>query len=168
MLLVNYIPEVGLMNGSVGTVIDICSPNSDRSNSDDHSNYVIVHFENCTIPEDQKLIPGLPSMYVPIPVHKSTCDNHCCTMHSIPLRVCKAITIHKSQGITIGENQMFKYAVVHFPEAPQPDSPIQALVAFTRAMPPHNFAIGNANITQKELKKIGKGPGEVKRRVFEE
>ena len=74
MLLVNYIPELGLMNGSIGTVIDICSPNKNRCNSDDDSHYVVVNFEHCTIPEGQNLIPGKPRTYVPIPVNTTRCE----------------------------------------------------------------------------------------------
>ena len=166
MLLVNYIPEHGLMNGSVGTVIDICSPNPTMCDLDDNSHYIIVDFENCTIPESEKLIPDSPCTWVPIPVHNSTCQKYCCSMHSIPLRVCKAITIHKSQGMTIGDGQQFPYVVVHFPEASQHVTPGQVLVAFTRAIAPENFALGNTDITQKELKNIGKRAGHQKRRVF--
>ena len=70
--------------------------------------------------------------------------------------------------MTIGDGQQFPYVVVHFPQASQRVTPGQVLVAFTRAIAPENFALGNTDITQKDLKNIGKGAGYQKRRVFEE
>ena len=70
--------------------------------------------------------------------------------------------------MTIGDGQQFPYVVVHLPEPSQHVTPGQVLVAFTRAIAPENFALGNTDITQKDLKNIGKGAGYQKRRVFEE
>ena len=40
---------------------------------------------------------------MPIPVETFHCEIKFCTALTTPLRVCKEITIYKSQGITIGE-----------------------------------------------------------------
>ena len=76
MLLVNYVSKVVRMSGSVGTVVDICSPNQGRCDSDDDSHYVVVDFKECTIPEEQKHIQGHPRTWVPIPVFTTRCNKN--------------------------------------------------------------------------------------------
>ena len=39
----------------------------------------------------------------------------CCSISIIPLRVCKLMTIYKIQGITIGEDKVWKRVVVCLP-----------------------------------------------------
>ena len=70
--------------------------------------------------------------------------------------------------MTIGHLQQFEFVVFYFPEAGENAAPGQELVAFTRAMTPHNFAMGNTAITQRELKKTGTGPTYIARRNFED
>jgi hypothetical protein len=40
----------------------------------------------------------------------------CCSITAFPLQICRALTIHKSQGITIGEGEQFKRVAVHLPD----------------------------------------------------
>ena len=57
------------------------------------------------------------SKCVPIPVVEDRCDKKCCSVKTISLRVCIAITIHKSQGMTIGDGEVFEKVIVYLPEA---------------------------------------------------
>ena len=67
--------------------------------------YVIVDYPDSTVPEEQKLIPNKPATYVPIPLVTRRCEKKCCSMTAIPIQVCKALSIHKSQGMTVGEGK---------------------------------------------------------------
>ena len=70
--------------------------------------------------------------------------------------------------MTVGLLQQFEYGVVYFPEAADKGAPGLELVTVTRAMEPRDFAIGNTNITERELNRIGTGPIYVARRTFME
>jgi hypothetical protein len=61
------------------------------------------------------------------------CEKKCCSVKPIPLRVCKAISIHKSQGMTIGPEEVIEKVVVYLPEDQREQSPGLELVAFSRA-----------------------------------
>ena len=116
MLLNIFIVEHKIMNESVGTVKDICFryPEGDRKSGDDMV-YVVVDFTDCTIPDHQKLIPNKPRTWVPIPMVQRRCERKCCSMKTIPLQICKSLSIHKSQGMTVGEGKQFKKVVVYLP-----------------------------------------------------
>jgi hypothetical protein len=103
MLQANYIVELKLHNGSVGTVRDICYPNPDGpyTRYSDETEYVVVEFPESKLPV--ALVPGKPKTWIPIPVHKLRCDMNCCACTTIPLRLCNSISVHKSQGSTFGQ-----------------------------------------------------------------
>ena len=95
MLLKNFVVEENLMNGSMGTIIDIVY--------DDARGikligalplYVVVDFPESTL--SLNLIPGSPSTHIPIPITTEICEKKCCSMTTIPLRICKAITTYKN------------------------------------------------------------------------
>jgi ATP-dependent exoDNAse (exonuclease V), alpha subunit - helicase superfamily I member len=54
-------------------------------------------------------------------------------IETVPLRVCVAITIYKSQGITVGKGEQFEHVVVHLPLNSKRVVPGLELVAFSRA-----------------------------------
>ena len=77
MLLINFIVEYKLMNGSVGTVRDICYKNKEGNTPEgDDSVYVyaIVEFPDSTVPENEAMIPGIPSTWIPIPLVQRRCE----------------------------------------------------------------------------------------------
>ena len=157
MCLHNFIVEHGIMNGSVGVVTQICFSNS--SGASDGTEYVIVDFPNCSVPEDDALIPGMPPTCVPIPVVEVRCEKKCCSIAVIPLLVCKALTGHKAQGMTVGSGEQFKRLVVHLPTKGMRSVAGWELVAISRVKSPDLFAIGNATnqLDRQTIKKIGKG-----------
>ena len=77
---------------------------------------VIVDFKECTVDEEFKWRDDLPSTYIPIIPLTIRCEKRCCTVTSIPLRVCKALTIHKSQGMSVGPGNPFQSAVIYLSE----------------------------------------------------
>ncbi len=115
VLLVNYIVEYKLMNGSIGVVKQLCfsNPEEDKKRTDDSRMYVVVDFPESTIPEHQKLISNQPKTWIPIPLFTRQWDKKCCSITAIPLMVCKSLSIHKSQGMTVGHEKQFTKLVVH-------------------------------------------------------
>jgi len=125
MLLKNFVVELGLMNGAVGTVVDLCYkqcngpyPDADEVEHgsmfyDEALQYAVVDFPDCTIPEGSKFFVNKPRTYIPIPLAEERCDRKCCSVRALPLRCCKALSIHKSQGMTVGPGKAFEYVTVH-------------------------------------------------------
>ena len=62
----------------------------------------------------------------------------------MPLEVCKALTIHKSQGMNIGEGKQFEKVVVCLPVS-RNTCPGLELVATSGAVELADFAIGNSS-----------------------
>jgi hypothetical protein len=50
--------------------------------------------------------------HIPIPIVEERCKK--CSVRALPLRCCKALTIHKSQGMTVGPGKPFEYVTVHY------------------------------------------------------
>ena len=78
--------------------------------------YVIVEFKHVNIPNKKKPFPMYPKNWIHIPIITEQCEKRYCSITTIPLRVCKALTIHKSQGMTIGPNECFEKAFVYLPD----------------------------------------------------
>ena len=98
MLLVNFLVELGLKNGSLGKIVKIVYANKEGPTQDPkiHPAYVVVDFPDCTIPvEDALYEEGKPTL-VPIPVAELRCEKKCCSERAIPLRVAKAVSSYKS------------------------------------------------------------------------
>ena len=173
MLLKNFVVEQDILNGSIGIVREIVYKDAIGPKGDtiQFPAYEVVEFPYSKIPEDKKCFPDKPSTWIPIPVVTERCEKKCCSITTIPLRVCIAITIYKSQGMTIGEGEIFEYVVVYFPEEGRRNSaPGSELVAISRAKKPENLAIGNESLslTIMRLMSIGKGKANDKRRAFEQ
>ena len=169
MLLQNFVVEEFLMNGSIGTVVDIVYKNKCPDFQNELPSYVIVDFPKSQIPEDKKLIRDQPSTHVPIPICNVRCEKGCCSIQTIPLKVCVAITIHKSQGMTIGPGEQFERAVVFLPEPNAKSPPGLELVAFSRVSSPSDLAIGNTlrTLSRADVKNIGKSAKYQLRKDFE-
>ena len=93
MLIVNLWVEAGLVNEAMGTVISICYQTGRPPNL---PLAVMVHFDNYTG-------PTLQDNTVPIiPIRRTWINSgfHCSRLQ-IPLRLAWAVTIHKSQGLTL-------------------------------------------------------------------
>ena len=161
MLLRNFIVEYNIMNGSIGIIRKIVYEEHDgpKNSTNVLPSYVIVEFKNVVIPEENKAFPEHPNNWIPIPVITQHCEKRCCNVTTIPLRVCVALTIHKSQGMTIGPGENFEHAVVYLPDKSknQKSTAGLELVGISRVTSPEFLAIGNdsKSLCIANLKKIG-------------
>jgi hypothetical protein len=89
-------------------------------------------------------------------------------MKTIPLRICVALTVYKSQGMTIGElNPVFQYLIVHLPDGTVKNLVGQFLVACSRVTGPDRLAFANReNLSKQGIFKIGNTPSDERRRAF--
>ena len=62
----------------------------------------VVEFKESIFVEGTKWRTDLDKHLVPINPTTIRCEKNCCTVTSISLRVCKSISIHKAQGMSIG------------------------------------------------------------------
>ena len=129
--------------------------------------YVVVDFPESTL--SLNLIPGSPSTHIPIPITTERCERKCCSMTTIPLRICKAITTYKAQGITVGPDKTWKRVVVVLATGRQRRTPGAELVGFSRATDSEMMAIGNPlhEIDCMSILKIGQGNATDMRKEFE-
>jgi hypothetical protein len=169
MLLKNFVVEQKLMNGAVGEVKYLCYrhqngpyPDNDEVNDEQHDSnlqYAIVDFPDSDIPEEDKFFADLPSTYVPIPIVDEMCEKKCCSVRALPLRCCKALSIHKSQGMTVGPGKPFKFVTVYYPtkRSSAGSTPGLELVATSRAEKLDYLAVGNveAEFSKQLLGSIG-------------
>jgi hypothetical protein len=109
----NILPQKGLFNGSMGTIVDIVYNEGQSPNAGHLPRYVLVRFPSYNgkpfISSDPKVIPIVPI--------QRNCTKHCCQQEFIPLRLCFAKTIHAFQGQQAGPVQPGR-----------PENPIQRLV----------------------------------------
>jgi hypothetical protein len=172
MLQTNFVVELGLFNGAVGTVKAIVYEDSDgprRKGALPH--FVVVDFPLVHLSPEDRWMANQPS-WVPIPVVTLRCEKKCCSVSTIPLRVCKAITIYKSQGMTVGLNQIWRRLVVLLPSKTSQagKTPGLAQVAFSRASELGRLAVletPDCQLTVELLKSIGTTAPYKVRREFE-
>jgi hypothetical protein len=165
MLLKNFVVEEWhILNGSIGTVVDIIYEDDDGPIADGYPLplFVVIDFPNSNIPEEHKCFPNRPRTHVAIPVVQERCQKKCCCITTIPIRVCIAITIYKSQGLTIGNGEQFERVVIHLPLDRRRVVPGLELVAFSHAKNLQCLAIGNRmeELVTDRLMKIGQSKGQ--------
>ena len=169
MLQCNFIVEYNLFNGSVGKVVDVVYKNEDGPASSVMPSYVLVDFPDCNIPADDVFDPSNPT-HVPIPIHTVRCEKKCCSMTSIPLRVCKAITIHKCQGMSVGTGELWNRIIVMLPGLKSKmRQPGLEYVACSRAKDVKCMAFIESEahpLTYERLMKVGRTPAYEERRSF--
>ena len=95
MLTANLWVQVGLVNGAMGTIVAICYDVEDQS-PPSLPLAVTVHFDTYT---GSTLSDGSVPI---IPLHRTwLSSNHQCSKLQLPLKLAWAVTIHKSQGMTL-------------------------------------------------------------------
>jgi len=129
----NLCISFGLFNGSPGVIRHIIYVDGNKPQLiNSRPNFVIVEFPSYSGPAfvdfNPKLVPIVP---IGRPVD---CSCSGCTRLQLPLRVGFATTIHRSQGMTIGQGQPNRYVVIHpGKESFEKKSPGARFVAFSRA-----------------------------------
>ena len=103
---------------------------------------------------------------IPITPITIRCERKICTVKYIPLRVCKAITIHKAQGMSIGSQEPFESVIIPLPEKGERTNPCSDLVVFSRVTIISALVICDTNgqITIETIKNIGTGSSYSKRK----
>lgn len=98
MLISNLLVDKGYFNGSTGNVVDIIYP-SNGSGTPSLPVYVLVQFDNYTGPSCLSELPRC----VPIKLLRRYWGfgDGSFSRENIPLRLCWAVTVHKSQGLTL-------------------------------------------------------------------
>ena len=69
-----------------------------------------------TVDEESKWRDELTSTCIPIIPLTIRCENVHCTVTSIPLRVCKDLTIYKSQEMSVGPRSSLESTIIYLPE----------------------------------------------------
>ena len=98
--------RLGLNNGAIGTVISIIYRDGEKPPNFPEA--VIVDFPKYRGPS---WISNKPT-WIPITVNSVMCDNKCCSREGFPLIPGYAITIAKSQGMTIGKKEQINSAII--------------------------------------------------------
>ena len=98
--------RLGLNNGAIGTFVSIIFKEGVKPPAFPEA--VIVDFPKYKGPVWSKDHPT----WIPITVNSVMCDDKCCSREGIPLIPGFAITIAKSQGMTIGKNQQITKAII--------------------------------------------------------
>ena len=166
-LLNNFFVEAHLFNGTVGKIVGIIYRPGESPNSVPPALPAYVEFRvpGLKFPAGQVWDVTRPDV-VPIPTLVCRCDSKCCSMRTIPMRVHKASTIHKAQGITVGSGCVFTKVICGFGGK----SSGSELVAVSRAQELSDLAIWDVdNLDNKQIFRIGKSDSnEVKRNFCEQ
>ena len=86
MLLKNYVVELKLMNGSIGTVVDIVYKDEEGPRSEGAlPAYIVVDFPQCLIEDGKGWKKQDACKNVPIPTIVELCKKHCCGIETVPL-----------------------------------------------------------------------------------
>eukprot|EP00957_Ditylum_brightwellii_P042072 3186986-Ditylum_brightwellii.AAC.1 len=120
MLLKNHVPELCIVNGSVGTVKKVMNKN--RAGIREPGTlpaYATIDFPSINISKEKKCLPDAPRRTVPVSVNVFRNEKYCYMMDTFPLHVCKAISIHKYQGISAGPGKQWEMVVLILPRNKQ-------------------------------------------------
>ena len=111
MLVCNVWTSQGLYNGATGEVVDIVYPNSIKpTDPNAQPTFVMVRFTSYSGPafieSDPKVVPVAPVQ------RRGNCACRC-KRTQIPLAASYAVTVWKTQGMSIGKDQSFQHIVIN-------------------------------------------------------
>jgi hypothetical protein len=160
MMTNNLYTEWGLFNGAIGEVVDVVYATPQGPGSSELPKYVTVRYPHYIGPAWIQSDPTL----VPVPVTEKKCDRHCCSRSSIPLVPAWALTIHKCQGMTIGENEPIKKAAIYLGKpSMEKRSPGLMNVALSRGRKGSDIAFLDDVINKDRLEAVRKSAAAPKR-----
>ena len=163
----NLWTDKGLFNGSLGTVVAFLYAEGEHPDDGDLPETVVVNF-------DAYLGPGLEGNpgHVAVPVSTQGFapgggSKGWVERSQVPLVLCWATTIHKSQGQTVGEGQANTRMVLDIGEGPKAEfSPGLSFVGFSRAKTVTALALSPMPNLDR-FKKVGQGLAAAARRAHE-
>ena len=79
--------------------------------------YCAVEFPKSNLTECT-VVGATNTKLVAIPLCEQRCGKVYCSIKTLPLCVCYALTVHKVQGMSIGPGETFEKAVVYFADGP--------------------------------------------------
>ena len=108
LLLSNIVQEMGLYNGAIGTIQEIVFATEAGCTADFKQKplYVVVDFPGLEWKTEEDVWDINHRSFFPVSYLEQRCERGCCTMTQLPINVAKGITIHKSQGMTIGPGEV--------------------------------------------------------------
>ena len=157
MLTSNLCVAWGLNNGATGTVRDVIYFGGRQPSEDGRElpDLVLVEFNDYSGPVWD---PAHPTI---VPIGRWVWTEHCkhkCSRAQIPLRVCWGITVHKSQGMTVGPKSVLKRAVLVLGDSSVEGwAPGSAFVQLSRVVSPACMAIEGGYSDSRLQPKGGKG-----------
>ena len=98
--------KLGLNNGAIGTVVAIVYNKGKKPPT--FPEFIVVDFPKYKGPPMYEEHPT----WVPITVNTVHCEHKCCMREGYPLKSGYAITIAKSQGLTIGKDELVTCAII--------------------------------------------------------
>ena len=156
-----------MFNGTTGHIVKVVYRPDGSPQRGSEIAYVLFRVPGLRLPSGDVWDEDDPEV-VPIPMVSVRCENDCCSMRTIPIRVHKATSIHKAQGMTIGEGQPFQKVVVGLCGLCCKMCGSE-LVALSRAMEMGDLALWeDIPITVKYLLELGKGAASDGKRLFEQ
>ena len=152
----------GLNNGAVGNVISI--KYSEGKSPPHFPEYIVVDFQQYNGPPWDACHPT----WVPISAMDGRCEDNCCSRMGFPLIPGYGITIAKSQGMTIGENEIITHAIIKLnPKIDMEKLNLgTAYTAFSRVCEEKDFCLAE-KIPFERLEYINRHP-QMKKRLEEE
>ena len=119
MLLKNFIIEHKLASGAMGVVLDVIHPTEKGPDNDAiHCPLpacFLVDFKQHNLPVHDGLSDQLPQTCVPVHIVMNRFEKKCCQMTTVPLCTHKDVTMHKSQGMTVGPDHLWERLLVKSP-----------------------------------------------------
>jgi len=170
MLLLNYVVEEEQFNGQVGKVVKIIYSDPMGPRVPGLLPWrVVVDFPGVKFEPGKEWNSEHPT-WVPIDCETLRCEKRCCSITTIPLRVCKAITTYKSQGLTVGEKEMWEKIMLVIGAAKGlAAKPGIEQVSFSRSREILDMAVDGTEehpLTKERIRRIGKSPGYNQRRLW--
>ena len=171
MLLKNFLSEYKFVNESIGITnkIILKHRNGPRYIPYELPVCVVIELKESKFSEETKWRTNLHKKLIQIAPVTIRCEKKCCTFTSIPLRVCKATTIHKAQEMSIGPRTPFESVIISLAEKGERMNPCPELVEFSRVTTISALAICDTNgqIITETIKCIGTGRNYNKRKIFD-
>lgn len=169
ILLENKLVEDDLINGSIGECCKICYAPGETMGKPGAKMYCVVRFPKSNLTECTAE-GETDSKMVAIPLSTQRCEKGCCSIETLPLRVCYALTTHKVQGMSIGPGEIFEKGVVHFADGRMQNVPGLMLTAFTRVKNPDDLAVGTLpnDLPAGNIMRIGATKSYERKKAFRE